>query len=247
MNVLKSLRSRYVRLKKQVQFAYSIRNLDFEPARILALIRYFETTLGGSISYRNMLPTASNNEAWPWYTYPAIEYLSQYDFSGCAVFEYGSGNSSKFWAQRAVTVKSVESNQTWYETVKSDLAENQDVLLFSDKNDYVNSIHSNNQSFDVIVIDGFYRYNCALESVKCLNAGGMIILDNSDWYPSTARILRENDFLQTDFIGWGPINSYAWCTSIFTKGNTKIPRRTTESILVLDGIFQVGEDDRFII
>ena len=30
----------------------------------------------------------------PWYTYPVIEYLQQFDFSKLTVFEYGSGNSS---------------------------------------------------------------------------------------------------------------------------------------------------------
>lgn len=36
----------------------------------------------------------------PWFTYPAIEYLSHLDLSGCSVFEYGSGFSTLFWLQR---------------------------------------------------------------------------------------------------------------------------------------------------
>src|SRR5215213_3851569 len=37
----------------------------------------------------------------PWYSYPAIEYLKQLDFRDRTVFEFGSGNSTLFWAARA--------------------------------------------------------------------------------------------------------------------------------------------------
>ena len=37
----------------------------------------------------------------PWYTYPAIEFLNQIDFSVKSVFEFGSGNSTRYWAKRA--------------------------------------------------------------------------------------------------------------------------------------------------
>lgn len=35
-----------------------------------------------------------NREPIPWYTYPAIEYLSSLDFSNKNIFEYGGGNST---------------------------------------------------------------------------------------------------------------------------------------------------------
>ena len=37
----------------------------------------------------------------PWYTYPAIEYLRQFDYKDKKVFEFGCGFSSLFWALRA--------------------------------------------------------------------------------------------------------------------------------------------------
>jgi hypothetical protein len=41
------------------------------------------------------------------------------------------------------------------------------------------------------------------------------ILDNADWFPNTAKLIRTAGFVQVDFIGAGPVNSYTWCTSIF--------------------------------
>mgnify|MGYP000216046892 CR=1 FL=1 len=50
----------------------------------------------------------------PWYTYPAIEYLSQFDYGGKRVFEYGCGYSSLFLAERAAKVISIEDNPEWF-------------------------------------------------------------------------------------------------------------------------------------
>ena len=44
----------------------------------------------------------------PWYTYPAIEYLSQFDYSQKKIFEFGTGYSSMYWAKRAQKVISIE-------------------------------------------------------------------------------------------------------------------------------------------
>ncbi len=38
----------------------------------------------------------------PWITYPAIEMLRRIDILNGRVFEYGAGNSSLWWATRAV-------------------------------------------------------------------------------------------------------------------------------------------------
>ena len=49
-----------------------------------------------------------NDNPIPWYTYPAIEYLSQFDYTDKQIFEFGCGFSSLFWAKRAEKVISIE-------------------------------------------------------------------------------------------------------------------------------------------
>lgn len=122
------------------------------------------------------------NNPIPWYTYPAIEYINQLDFREKEVFEFGSGNSTIFWASKAKKVVSVEDDQEWFDKIKEQLPENVDYLFINEKNDYVNSIKLHSQKYDVIIIDGSHRYECALNSVEKLRVGGSIILDNSDWY-----------------------------------------------------------------
>jgi len=213
----------------------------------LWVLNYIEDTLGGYESYKCKLPVDRYKHPLPWYTYPAIEYLQQYDFSRCDVFEFGSGNSSKFWSAHAHTVTSVESDPRWYERGIQELSSNQTLLLRTEKEEYVNAIHHDNKTYDVIVIDGRYRYNCAVEALKRIKNGGIIILDNSDWFPNTAKLLKNSGFIQVDFIGAGPINSYAWCTTIFFKGQLNIPRKlTNNAVKVEGGLVQVSEEDKLI-
>lgn len=172
----------------------------------------------------------SMSDKIPWYTYPAIEYLDNIDFSDKIVFEYGSGNSSAYWARKAKFVRSAEHNKQWYEKVKSQLAGNQTIELCEAENDYLGAINKIPEQFDVIVIDGVHREKCVMLVRDHLSDGGMVILDNADWYKETSRYLREKlDLLEVDFHGFGPINAYTWTTSIFFSRSARFqPRNNSQ-------------------
>ena len=234
----------YGKLKSKVKLVRFFLRQDLN--YVLPLLTHFQTTMGGINSFQQKKPLDSNNDPLPWYTYPAIEFLYQFDFSNCDIFEFGSGNSSLFWGKRAKTVISVESDREWFDSVKNKISENQKILFASDKMDYVHSIQASNQVFDIVIVDGMWRGLCTVEAVKSMKPGGFIIFDNLDWYPASSKFLRENGFLQIDFVGFGPVNTIAWCTSIFLKGDCCIPRRSdVDTVQVLDGIVQLAPDDTF--
>jgi hypothetical protein len=154
--------------------------------------------------------------AIPWYTYPAIEYLKQLDFSDKIVFEYGGGNSTFFWGSRAGKAICVEDNLDWAKYIESRKMGNVQVKYIPDKSEYVAEISRHVGGFDIIVIDGSHsRCKCAQIAITKLNPGGIIILDNSDHYFKSARILRDADLIQVDMTGFGPIQGCTWTTSIF--------------------------------
>lgn len=163
----------------------------------------------------------------PWYTYPTIEYLNNINFKDKLVLEYGSGNSSAYWADRALEVISVEHEEKWYQKVKESVESNQKLLLKKDDETYeVMDELASDVKFDVIIIDGIRRIECSKIVSQYLNKtaedGYMVILDNSDWYKNTAEYLRrELDLIEIDFHGFGPINNYTWTTSIFLSRNFK--------------------------
>ena len=176
-----------------------------------------EVQYGHAKSHRLWQSINANNEPIPWMTYPAVEYLNQLDFRDKRIFEYGSGNSSLYWRERAQHVTSIENNLEWYNHLKLLVKSNHKLVFASDTERYVQSIAKENRLFDVIVIDGIERLACAKIAVDFLALNGMIIFDNSDWYPTTCAFLRTLDLIQIDFHGFSPINQYILTTSLFLR------------------------------
>lgn len=169
-------------------------------------------------SVKAKLPINAEGAPIPWYTYPAIEYISQLDLSNKKIFEYGVGHSSLFFANRAKYVTSVEDNKEWFEKIEKQKPNNLNIIYEAEKDAYIQSIAKQNTLFDIIVIDASHRFDCCTYVKNFLAPGGFIILDNSDWCQKEANYLRnELDLIQVDFCGFGPINTWSWVTSIFMQ------------------------------
>lgn len=176
----------------------------------------------------------------PWYTYPAYEFIEQLDVSNCDVFEWGSGNSTKYWARRANHVVSVDNKVEWTEEMKG--IRNVSPLLASDEK-YPKMI-TGQPLFDIVVIDGVQRLACAKKAVGNLKKTGMIILDNSDWYFGALQHLSSNkNLLRVDFSGFGPINNYSWSTSVFMSRDFQIPFKSDKRINPVGGLLKDLDND----
>ena len=164
-------------------------------------------------------PLDEHLEPFPWYTYPALEYLKQLDFQDKTVFEYGCGHSTLFWARRAARVVGVEHDRQWYDTVRPRLPKTCELLFEPESDAYAATIRKFPDGFDVIVVDGLVtgrtRLKCVRAALPHLREGGMIILDNSDWLPESSRYLRESGLIEVDMTGFAPINDYTCTTSFY--------------------------------
>ena len=63
-------------------------------------------------------------EFLPWITYPAILWLMKHIDGNMRVFEYGSGNSTLFFAGKVGQIVSVEYNSAWFKIVREKIAVN---------------------------------------------------------------------------------------------------------------------------
>jgi hypothetical protein len=166
----------------------------------------------------------------PWYTYPAIEAIKNWDLSGKRVFEYSSGYSTLFWASRAREIISVEHDPVWHEKMSKLAPVNAKVILApisqggtnlhptpktaDEIRGYAEAI-KNFGIFDVIIVDGAIRQQCARAARPQLSEEGLMILDNSDWLPETARFLRGSGLIEVDLSGLKPARDYSQTTSFF--------------------------------
>ena len=161
----------------------------------------------------------------PLFTYPCIEYIRQFDFSGKRVFEWGSGASTLFWQDRGARVTSVENDRRWYERML-ELKGPGTELLFDDGDGFPRVIQQVPGEFDIIVIDSAgYRYDCALATAGRLATGGMVILDNAEWHPRTAGALRDHGLIQVDFSGFKVTEFHTSTTSVFLHRDFAFPTR----------------------
>lgn len=205
---------------------------------------YFDTFFGHSASVSIKASVNAEQAPIPWITYAALFQLEQYDFRECRVFEWGSGYSSLFWSPRVASLVSIDHDPEWHNFVAGENLANVDAHLV-DLEHYAEAMGRVDGLFDVIVIDGYIhektRYHCAQHCVDYLAPGGFLLLDNSDWLSNTCTFLRDLGFSQFDYAGYGPINKYPWCSSLFVRDTIQIPRRKDSPGFIAGGLTNVRD------
>jgi hypothetical protein len=175
---------------------------------------------GWLLSVANGVPINNEGKAIPWYTYPSIDFLDSIKKNNWNVFEWGSGYSTLWWAQRVDNVYSIEDNESWHNVVKNSIPKNMNLVFETDSKKYIEKIKDfDEKSFDAIVIDGSHRNECAFLCIDFLKDSGIIIFDNSDCigYQKGLEFLKKNGFKRLDFWGLAPSYLYKSCTSIFSR------------------------------
>jgi predicted O-methyltransferase YrrM len=144
---------------------------------------------------------------YPWLVYSATAHIAPL-VSGRRVFEFGSGMSTLWFAERCQEVVSVESNPEWYSSIvnQARTRDNVRVIYAESKAGYLASICEAGGKFDVILVDGLYRRECVKLARLYLNPNGMAIVDNTDADPDLSETVKNlfGDSKILSFHGWAP-------------------------------------------
>lgn len=164
-----------------------------------------------------------NGNPIPWCTYSFIKFIEPRLKKDFTVFEYGSGNSTIWYAKRVKQIISVENDEDWFKVVSKLLPVNAKLIYIKSDIDgeYCRSIINQNNKFNIIIIDGRDRINSIKFSVNQLTDDGIIVFDNSqiEKYKEGLDLLYSMNFKKIDFIGSLPIVSHDNQTSIFYRDN----------------------------
>jgi hypothetical protein len=182
-------------------------------------INYLQTS-GWLNSLYSGKPLNQEAKPIPWYTYPAIEFIENKIYSDFCVFEYGSGNSSLWWSKRVTQVISIENDANWFNYIKENIPSNVELYLIEDDLEYASAIlQYEDHLFDVIIVDGSNRNQCAEFAISKVKDQGFIIFDNTDDHRHAPGVekLQASGFIRIDFYGMIPSYLYKNCTSIFFK------------------------------
>ncbi len=171
------------------------------------------------------LQQSIDNEGNPiaWYSYCCLKFLEPRLKKNFQVFEYGSGNSTLWYATEVAKVVSVEHDKKWAEFVASKLPNNAQLFYkeLQYGGEYSKMAKNTKLKYHIIAIDGRDRINCIIESIDSLTDDGVYIFDNSQekQYEKAVNFLIANNFKRIDFYGMLPIVAHENCTSIFYRQN----------------------------
>jgi predicted O-methyltransferase YrrM len=135
-------------------------------------------------AYERTHPTA------PWLTRTMVELLASWLRPEDQGFEWGSGRSTIWFAERVASMVSVEHNPEWHRRVSAELKgkgiKNVDYYLRQDEDAYSRMTSNfSPSSFDFCLVDGVARDRCALSALPLVRPGGIVIVDNCNWFLPT--------------------------------------------------------------
>jgi len=166
---------------------------------------------------------SKNNRPLPWYSYPSIDFLKYRNYEEKIVLEFGGGQSTLWWAERAKNVVTLEGDKGWYEKIKGNMPDNADLTYVSMESKEANVSQvkeslseKNHEEYDVIIIDGLYRFEMIDIAINYLKEDGIIICDNAEGY-GFYEGFKERGLSRVDFFGNAPGVVLPHCTSIYFR------------------------------
>jgi hypothetical protein len=172
-------------------------------------------------SFKTKSSIDQNGNPIPWLSYPAIDFLTPRLNNTLTVLEYGSGNSTRYFARLVKFIDSIEHNEDWYEKVKTTLPANAKLWFVSDRDAdaYAGFAATLNKHFDIILDDTNERVPIIYATEHLLKPEGVFILDDSERgeYVPGIDYLLEKGYKRIDFWGMAPSVTLKKCTTIFYK------------------------------
>ncbi len=162
----------------------------------------------------------SGNQPAPWLVYGATDFIEHVVGPDWTVLELGGGASTAFWMNRGNRVVLVESDEKWAKRIEANFPDNSLLETIVTSEIDLNELEKLGLGhFDVISIDfSGNRGQVADWALRHLNTRGLIVWDNSERpeYASGLNRLKSSGLGWVSFFGLGPINSYAWETTVFS-------------------------------
>ncbi|WP_029281138.1 FkbM family methyltransferase [Pedobacter sp. R20-19] len=205
----------------------ALATLMAKPNRLKALLSYghkgYLNSIGWFTAFDQKQAVDGKGKALPWVTYSFIDFIKERITKTQHIFEYGSGSSTIFYAERAGKVTSVEHDKGWFDKVKGTSPANAEMIFCELHRDgeYARKAMLLDKKFNIIIVDGRDRVNCCKYSLEALSPDGVIILDDSERevYQPARLLLKENGFKEISFSGISPGLFYEKATSVFYKAS----------------------------
>jgi protein-L-isoaspartate O-methyltransferase len=184
-----------------------VRTLVTDPAYFVSRVRV--------MWYQALHPDA------PWLTEAAIRMLESKLAPEMTAFEWGSGRSTVYLAQRVTRVVSVEHDPQWFDAISAQLRQRELgnveyhlIDLSAGATAYCDVIKKSQRNlFDIVLVDGQFRDECVAAAVDWLRPGGWLVVDNAEEIRDVGPCAEWPRIETTNGV---------WCTTIFVKEPSRL-------------------------
>jgi hypothetical protein len=196
-----------------------------QPSKLKSLLSFnhkgYLFDIGWFKAFKAKSPIDGEGNPIPWVTYSFIDFIKERIKKQHTVFEFGSGNSTFFYAKYAGIVVSVEHDKEWYDKIVKDKPDNSEMIFCEliRGGDYCHMPVKLEEKFDIIIVDGRDRVNCCKQAMDALTPEGVVVLDDSEreFYQEGVDFLLKKGFKQLAFTGISPGLFYRKATSVFYR------------------------------
>jgi SAM-dependent methyltransferase len=164
----------------------------------------------------------------PWMAQGAIRFCEASLTRDMAGFEWGSGRSTAWFAQRLGSLTSIEHEPGWFKVVQEKLKRSsiRNVTyryvplnhpphephrpIYDPIPDYVAAIEEfQDGTLDFAAVDGHYRNACIAAALRKLKPGGLLLVDNTNWLslsewgvPPDWKLVHQSSNVMTETTIW---------------------------------------------
>ncbi len=188
--------------------------LRFHPKSLLRTTGWLKSfRLGRSVDHQG--------HPIPWNPYCFVRFIEPRLKKEFRVFEYGCGASTAWYSRRVSQIIAVEHDPNWRDRIAPQLA-NGKVIYCPVDDGYIKEACNGHGNFDIVIIDGQRREECAMYAAQAVSDTGCIVWDDSQeehfqrGYPP----LRKQGWREISFWGLKPSEIVPGQTSIlYREGN----------------------------
>lgn len=177
--------------------------------------------IGWVDSFIRKMPVDGRGRPLPWVTYPFIDFIEARLNSTMQIFEFGSGNSTLWYADKVKSVVSVEHDRFWYDKISHTMPDNVSLnyQAIGNNSEYAKFATNLDIEFDMVIVDGRERVNCIKNALQALCNSGVIVVDDSEReaYREGLEFLKDQGFRRIDFWGIAPAVFFKKCTTVFYR------------------------------
>jgi|LakMenE01Jun11ns_1017448.scaffolds.fasta_scaffold9647611_2 hypothetical protein len=168
------------------------------------------------------------HQSKPVLSLPFLDWFESYDFSEFNFIEFGSGNSTNYFAEKVKNVISFENDLYYFNSIKPNLLDNVDYRFIESDELITKDLNIVIDEKTIVFVDCAANRFLTTKNIFKLGLPNIFILDNSERYKNTCKYIYSKGYAEIPFWGIRLEEPEEACTSVFIKNTFNMIEKNYE-------------------